>query len=147
MISSSDLAKWLDLNIRKTKTALRKPKLQKKLAILSQVFGEEIDAKTYEEAARLAGFEYLVVDSRHYVNDSGASWNYAEKLADWMREKRNLDPRKLLSVDEAVSITGLSRIEISNLESQGSFPKGVKMSRDLTLWHVDEVDDWIRENL
>ena len=80
---------------------------------MARVFGEEIDAKTYEEAARLAGFEYLVIHCRHYVNDSGTSWNYADKMADWMREKRSVDPKKLLNVEEAISITGLSRLEIS----------------------------------
>lgn len=141
--SPEDLAAWLAKNISKTKNALRKPSLKSKVEVLRKIFGDIITEEFYEKAARLAVFEYIVVHSRHYVNDSAKSWTNAAKFADWMREHGDVTETKLLTLDETLSITGLAKTELYQLERDGRFPARVQLNKYDSYWHVSEVDKWV----
>ena len=50
----------------------------------------------------------------------------------------------LLSAQEVVGVTGLSRTSIWRLESDGDFPKRRQITRQRVAWLADEVLDWAR---
>lgn len=141
--NEEELAEFLKINISKIKTPLRKPPVHKKVQILQRIFGQKVTEEFYIKAAKLAGFHYSICHSRHYVDDSSPSWIKLEKFADWIREHGDVSETKLAKLEEVTAITGLSKVQLDELEEAGSFPRRVRVSRKLSYWHMEEVDSWL----
>lgn len=54
---------------------------------------------------------------------------------------------KLLRLKNVMDITGLGRSSIYNYMKEGSFPKQVKITANLSAWVESEIEDWIIERI
>ena len=54
---------------------------------------------------------------------------------------------KLLRLKNVMDITGLGRSSIYNYMKEGTFPKQVKITANLSAWVESEIEDWIIERI
>jgi prophage regulatory protein len=54
---------------------------------------------------------------------------------------------QLLSRDEVLKRTSLSRATLWRMEDKGEFPKSVRISANRVAYNADDVDEWIKEVL
>lgn len=54
---------------------------------------------------------------------------------------------QLISLNQACSMTSLSRTMINRLRSEGRFPRAVALGEKRIAFPRDEVVDWVRERI
>ena len=54
---------------------------------------------------------------------------------------------KLLRLKQVMDITGLGRSSIYNYMKDGTFPKQVKITANLSAWVESEIEGWIKQKV
>ena len=53
--------------------------------------------------------------------------------------------RKVLTIKEVITVTGLGRSTIYRMIPEGEFPKQIKLSRGRVAWRTADIEQWIDE--
>lgn len=53
---------------------------------------------------------------------------------------------RFLRLPEVSHLTGLGKSTVLAWESQGRFPRAVRLSPTLRVWMAGDIEDWIRES-
>jgi prophage regulatory protein len=54
---------------------------------------------------------------------------------------------KLLRLKQVMDITGLGRSSIYNYMKDGTFPKQVKITANLSAWVDSEIEEWVKHKI